>query len=185
MVQLVFLGPPGAGKGTQASVIAESYGIPHISTGEILRAHVAQETELGKQAKIYMERGDLVPDQLILDMVEQRLNAADAQQGWLLDGFPRTVSQAEFVDQLLEKTGNAKLQVLNLDVADTVLISRLLARGRQDDTEETIRNRLQVYRQQTAPLIEFYQQRQQLVTLNGDQSIDDVTANLKQAITVS
>lgn len=185
MVQLVFLGPPGAGKGTQATRIAEFYGIPHISTGEILRAQVAQGTDLGNQAKTYMDRGDLVPDQLILDMVEERLSASDAQGGWLLDGFPRTVPQAEFVDELLHKQGNASLQVVNLDVADAVLIERLLARGRQDDTETTIRNRLQVYRDQTAPLIDFYTQRQQLVTVNGDQFIDDVTANLKQAITLS
>ncbi|MDJ0515352.1 MAG: adenylate kinase [Trichodesmium sp. MO_231.B1] len=195
MVKLVFLGPPGAGKGTQASLIADLYQVPHISTGDILRTNVAQESPLGIQAKEYMDKGDLVPDQLILDMVQKRLENPDAQNGWILDGFPRTVTQAEeFVKKLLSISTNenetegeeAKIsnsfQVINLQVPDDILVARLLSRGRQDDNEETIKNRLQVYYQQTQPLIDFYQARQQLITVDGNHSIDVVTNSLKQAV---
>lgn len=186
MQQVIFLGPPGSGKGTQAARIAEILEIPHISTGEILRSNVSQETSLGQQAKTYMDRGDLVPDQLVLDMVEERLKEPDAQKGWILDGFPRTVSQAEFVEEKLSNSdGNSsegELQAINLDVPDDVLVERLLARGRQDDNEETIRRRLQVYREQTAPLIEFYRDRGQLHDVDGDRTMDEVTACLKKAI---
>ncbi|NES02087.1 MAG: adenylate kinase [Okeania sp. SIO2F4] len=195
MVKLVFLGPPGAGKGTQASLIADLYQVPHISTGDILRTNVAQESPLGIQAKEYMDKGDLVPDQLILDMVQKRLENPDAQNGWILDGFPRTVTQAEeFVKKLLsistnenetqgeEAQSSNSFQVINLQVPDDILVARLLSRGRQDDNEETIKNRLQVYYQQTQPLIEFYQARQQLITVDGNNSIDVVTNSLKQAV---
>ena len=189
MVRLVFLGPPGAGKGTQASLVADLYQVPHISTGDILRINVKQESPLGIQAKEYMDKGDLVPDQLILDMVQKRLENSDAQNGWILDGFPRTVTQAqEFVKKLLSgsssenETESNSFQVINIEVPDDVLIARLLSRGRQDDNEETIKNRLQVYYQQTQPLIEFYQARQQLVTVDGNQSVDVVTNSLKEAI---
>jgi len=189
VVRLVFLGPPGAGKGTQASLVADLYQVPHISTGDILRINVKQESPLGIQAKEYMDKGDLVPDQLILDMVQKRLENSDAQNGWILDGFPRTVTQAqEFVKKLLSgsssenETESNSFQVINIEVPDDVLIARLLSRGRQDDNEETIKNRLQVYYQQTQPLIEFYQARQQLVTVDGNQSVDVVTNSLKEAI---
>ncbi|OZH54940.1 adenylate kinase [Hydrocoleum sp. CS-953] len=195
MVKLVFLGPPGAGKGTQASLIAEFYHVPHISTGDILRSNVAEESPLGIQAKEYMDKGDLVPDELILDMVQKRLENPDAQNGWILDGFPRTVTQAEeFVKKLLStstnenetETGKAKIsnsfQVINLQVPDDILVARLLSRGRQDDNEETIKNRLQVYYQQTEPLIEFYEASQQLITVDGNHAIDAVTDSLKQAV---
>jgi adenylate kinase len=180
--QVIFLGPPGSGKGTQAARLAEILQIPHISTGEILRSNVSQETPLGQKAKAYMDRGDLVPDQLVLDMVEERLKEPDTQQGWILDGFPRTVSQAHFVaEKLLDSEGNsseAELQAINLDVPDDVLVERLLARGRQDDNEETIRRRLHVYREQTAPLIEFYRDRGQLHDVDGHRGMDEVTAHL-------
>lgn len=197
MVKLIFLGPPGAGKGTQASRIAEFYQVPHISTGDILRNNVAQKSPLGLQAKEYMDKGELVPDQLILDMVEERLKQNDAQHGWILDGFPRNVTQADFVAKLLSasKNGNDNqeekaeisnsLMVINLQVPDKVLVNRLLSRGRQDDNEETIKNRLKVYHQQTEPLIEFYKERQQLVTIDGNQSVDAVTNTLKLSVNVS
>ena len=195
MVKLVFLGPPGAGKGTQAQIIAKSYQAPHISTGDILRTNVAEKSLLGIQAKEYMDKGDLVPDQLILDMVQKRLEHSDTQNGWILDGFPRTVTQAqEFVKKLLSKSNNENqtkaekakssnsFQVINLQVPDDILVDRLLSRGRQDDNEETIRHRLQVYYQQTQPLIEFYLARQQLITVDGNHSVDAVTNSLKQAV---
>lgn len=195
MVKLVFLGPPGAGKGTQAKIIAESYQVPHISTGDILRTNVAEESLLGIQAKEYMDKGDLVPDQLILDMVQKRLENPDTQNGWILDGFPRTVTQAEeFVKKLLSSNINENdtegekaksrdsFQVINLQVPDDILVDRLLSRGRQDDNEETIRYRLQVYYQQTQPLIEFYQGRKQLISIDGNHSVDVVSNSLKQAV---
>ncbi len=194
MVKLVFLGPPGAGKGTQASLIADSYQVPHISTGDILRANVAEKSPLGIQAKEYMDKGDLVPDELILDMVQKRLENPDAQNGWILDGFPRTVTQAEeFVKKLgftsnenqaegEEAKNSNSFHVINLQVPDDILVARLLSRGRQDDNEETIKNRLQVYYQQTQPLIEFYKARQQLITVDGNHSVDAVTNSLKQAV---
>lgn len=197
MVKLIFLGPPGAGKGTQASRIADFYQVPHISTGDILRNNVAEKSPLGLQAQEYMDKGDLVPDGLILDMVEERLKKHDAQDGWVLDGFPRNVAQANFVEKLLSanKNGNDtqeekaeisnSLMVINLQVPDEVLVGRLLSRGRQDDNEETIRNRLKVYYQQTQPLIEFYKERQQLVTIDGNQPVDAVTNSLKQSVDVS
>lgn len=197
MVKLIFLGPPGAGKGTQASRIAEFYQVPHISTGDILRNNVAQKSPLGLQAKEYMDKGELVPDRLILDMVEERLKQNDAQHGWILDGFPRNVTQADFVEKLLSASKNGNdtqeekaeisnsLMVINLQVPDKVLVNRLLSRGRQDDNEETIKNRLKVYHQQTEPLIEFYKERQQLVTIDGNQSVDAVTNTLKLSVNVS
>jgi adenylate kinase len=182
VTRLIFLGPPGAGKGTQAHTLAELCHIPHISTGEILRHEVAQATPLGIQAKSYQEKGELVPDQLILDMVSQRLSESDAQSGWILDGFPRNVAQAKFLDELLEKLHQKCDRVINLEVPDEVIVNRLLGRGRPDDVEEVIRRRLEVYREQTAPLINYYSQRQQLVSVPGNQSMAEVTQDLKKAI---
>lgn len=182
MTRLIFLGPPGAGKGTQAQILAHLLQIPHISTGEILRENVAQATPLGTQAQSYMDRGELVPDELILAMVKERLSQPDAQSGWLLDGFPRNVTQATFLDQLLQGIGQSYDTTINLEVPDEVIIERLLARGRKDDNEAVIRRRLAVYREQTAPLIDFYQSKQQLVSVNGNQSLEQVSTQLKQLI---
>jgi adenylate kinase len=182
-MQLIFLGPPGAGKGTQAQLLAEYLQVPHISTGDILRAAVAAQTPLGIKAQSYMERGELVPDQLLLDLVEERLAQPDTQKGWILDGFPRTVPQAIFLgEHLAQKSQSSPVRVLNLDVPDEVIVTRLLARGRADDAEETIRRRLEVYREQTSPLIEHYREREQLLPVNGHQSMESVTADLKSAL---
>ena len=184
------MGPPGAGKGTQAQLLAALWKIPHISTGDILRACVVAKTALGEKAQAYMDAGELVPDQLLMDIVQERMNQPDASAGWILDGFPRTVPQAEFFDKLLCDVGGAgsksgkdcALRAVNLDVPDNVLVARLLSRGRQDDNEETIRRRLQVYREQTEPLIEFYRDRQQLVAVDGNRVMELVTAELQQAL---
>jgi len=190
-MQFIFMGPPGAGKGTQAQILSALWKIPHISTGEILRACVVAKTALGLKAQAYMDRGELVPDQLLMDIVQERLNEPDANAGWILDGFPRTVAQATFLDKLLQElsgaqgsTSNPKfgLKAVNLDVPDDILVSRLLSRGRQDDNEETIRRRLQVYREQTEPLIDFYSGRQQLVAVDGDRQMELVTAELQQSL---
>ena len=182
MPRLIFLGAPGAGKGTQAETLAEHWNIPHISTGEILRGAMREQSPLGIKAQNYVDRGELVPDQLVLDMVEDRLSQPDTQSGWILDGFPRNVSQAGFLDALLEKLAHSGTRVVNLEVPDEVLIARLLGRGRKDDTEEVIRRRLEVYRQQTAPLIDFYHARQQLASINGNQSLEEVTAEVLHVI---
>jgi adenylate kinase len=182
VTRLIFLGPPGAGKGTQAAELAKTHAIPHISTGEILRAAVAQKTELGMKAAAYMDAGDLVPDSLVLEMVRDRLLQPDADKGWLLDGFPRTVSQATFLDQLLQGINQSCDSVINFDVPDEALVERLLGRGRKDDNEEVIRNRLEVYREQTEPLISFYQEQGLLVTIDGSQAIEDVAAALAAVV---
>ncbi len=190
-MQLIFMGPPGAGKGTQAQLLAALWKIPHISTGDILRACVVAKTPLGLKAQAYMDAGELVPDELLMDIVQERMNQPDASSGWILDGFPRTVAQAAFFDTLLCDVGSeggsksgrdCALRAVNLDVPDNVLVTRLLSRGRQDDNEETIRRRLQVYREQTEPLIEFYSVREQLVAVNGDRDMELVTAELQQAL---
>jgi len=182
VTRLIFLGPPGAGKGTQAKMLSEDCGVPHISTGDILRAAVAEGSELGKKADHYMSSGELVPDELILDLIRERLGQPDAQVGWILDGFPRNVPQAEFLSKLLDQIHQPVDFVINLDVTDEVIVARLLNRGRQDDEESVIRNRLEVYREQTEPLIEFYRDRQQLVSVDGSQTMETVRASLQQVI---
>lgn len=184
MTRLIFLGPPGAGKGTQAVKVAEYFQIPHISTGELLRSAVSRKTELGQKAQEYMDKGELVPDHLILDMVRDRLSQSDVIKGWILDGFPRNVSQASFLDDLLAEINQECNYAVNLEVPDEELISRMLGRGRQDDNEETIRRRLEVYREETAPVIDYYRQRNELVSVNGNLSMDEVTEELKKAITM-
>jgi adenylate kinase len=182
VTRLIFLGAPGAGKGTQAQVLAQEYGIPHISTGDILRSAVANKTELGLKAKSYMDAGELVPDQLMLDLVRNRLSAEDIKTGWILDGFPRTVGQAKFLDTLLAEIHQSCSYVVNFDVPDEFLVARLLDRGRVDDTEAVIRNRLSIYHEQTAPLIDFYSDRDQLVSIDGSQSIEAIGSALRQML---
>jgi adenylate kinase len=180
--RLIFLGAPGAGKGTQAQELAIALAIPHISTGDLLRSAVANQTPLGTQAKSFMDRGELVPDGLVLGMIRDRVHQSDCQSGWILDGFPRNVAQAGDLDTLLQDLQQDCDRVINLDVPDDVIVVRLLARGRADDTEDVIRRRLQVYHDQTAPLISFYHDRQKLSVVNGNQAIDQVMSDLKAAI---
>jgi adenylate kinase len=186
MTRLIFLGAPGAGKGTQAQILAESAQIPHISTGDILRAQVKEQTELGLKAKSYMDKGELVPDSLILDMIRARLGQPDASSGWILDGFPRNVGQAEFLDRLLaEITQNYDLAI-NLNVPQERLVERLLNRAtiqnRPDDTEDVIRRRLVVYDEQTAPLIDYYQHKGVYREVDGDRDLTTVTSDLEALV---
>ena len=182
MTRVIFLGPPGAGKGTQAKTLADNWNIAHISTGDILRQALKEQTPLGVKAQSYMDKGELVPDQLVEEMVQERLSQADTKSGWILDGFPRTVNQAVFLEELLQKLNQHGEKVVNLEVPDEILIARLLQRGRKDDTEEVIRRRLEVYRSETAPLIDFYSSRHQLFSVNGDQSPEEVTGELHKLI---
>jgi adenylate kinase len=168
--RLLILGPPGAGKGTQAAMIASAVGIPHVSTGEMLRDHVDRGTELGARAKVIMEAGDLVPDEIVIAMVKERLAGDDAACGFLLDGFPRTAAQAEALD----REAISIEAVINLEVDEDELVTRMLARGRADDTEETVRNRFVVYRRQTEPLIAFYEAKGLIRTVDGMGTIDEV-----------
>jgi adenylate kinase len=183
VTRLIFLGPPGAGKGTQAQALAVVSAVPHISTGDILRAAVAAKTALGQKAERFMSQGELVPNDLILGLIRERLGQLDAQIGWILDGFPRTVPQAEFLDHLLADIHQPYDFVVNLDVPDEVILARLQKRGRQDDNEGVIRHRLDVYREQTAPLIDFYRSRQKLISINGNQPMETVTHDLRQLVT--
>ena len=186
MIRVVFLGPPGAGKGTQALRIAQRYNVPHISTGDILRAAVKEGTELGKLAKSYMDRGELVPDEVIIGIIKERLSQPDVKErGFILDGFPRTLKQAEALNQMLKELNMPLDKVIYLNVDDEEIVKRLLARGRADDTEEVIRNRLKVYREQTAPLIEYYKSSGLLVEVYGVGEIDEITQKIERALGLS
>lgn len=182
MTRLIFLGPPGAGKGTQAQILSKGCEVPHISTGDILRAAVKAKTELGQQADGYMSAGELVPDELMLGLIRERLGQGDTANGWLLDGFPRNVEQAEFLERLLVEIEQTCEFVINLEVPDEELVVRMLERGRKDDEEAVIRNRLEVYREQTEPLIDFYRGRQLLRSMNGNQDLDTVTQALQSIV---
>lgn len=180
--RLIFFGPPGAGKGTQAKNLSQECEIPHIATGDILRDAIAQQTEVGKKAQSYVENGDLVPDEVLAELVRDRLQQPDTQPGWILDGFPRTLNQAEFLDQLLAQLNSGYDLVIYLDVPDQILMERLLGRGRKDDTEDTIRHRLEVFHNQTKGLINFYQQRNHLLQVDGNQPLPQVTERIKTAM---
>jgi len=186
--RLIFLGPPGAGKGTQAKVLAQQYHLPHISTGDILRQAVTAKTPLGQKAQSYMDKGELVPNELLQNLVRERLNQPDAKEGWILDGFPRNVGQASFLDDLLPELDQNGYSAINLEVPDHVLMTRLLERGskegRRDDNEETISRRLEVYRQETEPLIDFYKARSKLKSVNGNLPLGEVTESI-QKVTAS
>ena len=180
---LIILGAPGSGKGTQAQLLSEQLALPHISTGEMLREAITKKTELGKKAQFYVDKGELVPDDLLLNLIGERLNQNDIQSGWILDGFPRNVAQATFLDKLLLKLGRFSEQIINLEVSDKQLVKRLLLRGRNDDNEETIRRRLEVYQEKTRPVIDYYQQDSRLTSVDGTPSLELVTASLKEIIT--
>jgi adenylate kinase len=182
VARLILFGPPGAGKGTQAVELSTRFAVPHISTGDLFRAAVSEQTPLGVKAKGYLDRGELVPDDLVIDMIRERLVQSDAQAGWLLDGFPRTVPQAQALDDLLSSIHQGLDRVVNLQVPDAFLVDRLLGRGRQDDSEDVIRRRLQVYHDQTAPLTRFYGDRHQLTDIDGSAPVESVTAAIQTAL---
>ena len=181
--RLLILGPPGAGKGTQAAMISRAVGIPHMSTGEMLRDHVARGTDLGREAKSIMESGELVPDEIVIAMVRERLDEPDAACGFLLDGFPRTAPQAEALDGVL--VDRPLEAVINIEVDEEELVSRMLARGRADDTEETVRNRLKVYGELTAPVVDYYAQKGILSRVLGDGTIEEVFQRIRAVLQIS
>lgn len=181
-MHLVFFGPPGAGKGTQAQRIVADFGIPQISTGDILRAAVSNGTTLGKQAGPLMAAGKLVPDELVIGIVEERLKEPDCTKGFLLDGFPRTIPQAQSLEVVLQKQGKHIEHVVSLEVADEVIQERMKGRGRADDSPETVQKRLDEFRKLTAPLKAYYQERGLLRTINGVGSLDEIYASIKKSI---
>ncbi|MGI6551672.1 MAG: adenylate kinase [Bacillota bacterium] len=212
-MRLLLMGPPGAGKGTQAEQLSNRLSVPHISTGDMFRNALQEGTELGKKAKEYMDKGELVPDEVTVGIVKERLTAGDCSKGFLLDGFPRTVAQAEALDRILSEMGLKLAAVINLDVPDAQLIARLTGRRlcrecgasfhlifnspsregicdacggelyqRSDDSEETATNRLQVYHQNTAPLIDYYRQQGLLQQVDGERPIPEVLKSIGQCL---
>ena len=191
-MRLILLGPPGAGKGTQSARIVERLGIPQLSTGDMLRAAVAAGTPVGRQAQDVMARGELVPDAVVVGIVAERIEAPDARGGFILDGFPRTVAQAEALDAMLARKGMELDSVIELKVDEAALVKRIakrvadtLARGepvRKDDNPEAFKTRLVAYREQTAPLSGYYDGRGMLQTLDGMRDIDSVTAGIKRLL---
>lgn len=186
MTRLLLVGPPGAGKGTQAAILAETYGVPAISTGDIFRTNVAHETPLGLQVKAIMAAGEYVPDDLTNEIVADRLGQADARSGFLLDGYPRTIDQVNELDRILATGDTALDAVVLLEADGEIVVARLLKRaieqGRVDDTEEIIRHRMNVYFEQTSPLIDLYDTRNLVVRVDALGSVTDVTARIVSAL---
>jgi adenylate kinase len=178
-VRLLLIGAPGAGKGTQATRIADHFQLAHISSGDLLREHVAKGTAIGRTAQQYMERGDLVPDDVVLDMLRKPVTSAVAAGGYVLDGFPRTVEQAEAAYAVAKDLGVAVQVAIHLAVDPASLVERLVARGqesgRTDDTPEVIRHRIDVYQERTQPLLDYYAERERLIQVNGERRVEEVT----------
>lgn len=185
-MRVVLLGAPGSGKGTQATRLKEYLGVPHISTGDLLRAEVAAGSKLGLAAKEVMARGELVSDAILLGMLEDRFSRADTQAGFILDGYPRNLAQADALGRLLEKLGQRFDYAVQLDVPTELLVERIAGRakaeGRADDTPESVRTRLQVYNDQTAPVIDYFRQKGQLTVVDGVGSLEEVFSRIVQAI---
>jgi len=186
VLDVLLLGPQGSGKGTQAKRISEAHGIPHIATGDILRAAMAAGTELGRKVKPIYDSGQLVPDDLMIGIIRERLAEHDADQGFILDGFPRTLAQAEALDDMLREIGKELTVVFVLHVPEAVSVERMLKRaeieGRKDDTPEAIAQRLELYRRETEPLVEWFRVRSNLVMVHGERSIDEVFDEIEQAL---
>lgn len=212
-MNIILLGPPGAGKGTQAKLISEKYSIPHISTGDIFRKNISEKTPLGVKAKSYMDKGQLVPDELTIDLVKDRLQQEDCKNGFLLDGFPRTVAQAEALDKFLHEDNQSINSALLIDVPQEYILERMTGRRvcnscgasyhvkfnpskvdgkcdicgsnliqRKDDSEETVRERLDVYSKQTQPLVQYYSDKKVLSTIDGTREIKEVFENISDIL---
>ena len=175
---LILFGPPGAGKGTQADLLKEKFNLLHLSTGYLLREEVSNETALGIKAKEFMDAGELVTDELIIAMIKNKIDNTTSVNGFLFDGFPRTISQAEALNDMLKNSSKEVDKVISLEVDDSILIKRLLERGRSDDNESTIKNRLDVYKSQTLPIKDFYSKDNKLIQIKGNQTVEDVNSDI-------
>ena len=188
-MRIVIMGAPGSGKGTQAALIVEELGIAHVSTGDLLRAAVAAGSELGRKAKEVMDRGELVSDEIVLGLLEERLSSGGMGNGFILDGYPRNIAQAEALNDLLERIGQPVDEALQIDVDEESVVARIAKRaaleGRSDDTEETVRNRLKVYAEQTAPVVEFYANKGILSRVLGEGSIEEVFQRIKGVLQIN
>ena len=187
MLNLVLFGPPGAGKGTQSKKLIDKYGLVHLSTGDILRSELAKESQLGLEAKSFMDKGELVPDRVVIGMIEKKLDENKDANGFIFDGFPRTTPQAEALDELLEKKGTAITDMIALEVEHDELVNRLLSRGKDsgradDQSVETIENRIKVYHNETAPLIDYYSKQDKFISVKGMGSIDEIFNRLCEKI---
>ncbi|MEX0890040.1 MAG: adenylate kinase [Balneolaceae bacterium] len=183
-MKLVLFGPPGAGKGTQASKISAHYNIAHLSTGDIFRSAIKNETSLGKEVKSILDSGELVPDQTVVDLVAEELKKESYKSGYILDGFPRTVAQAEAFDSLLEKQNDSIDAFISLNVPEDELIKRILSRGegRSDDTEEGVKRRLQVYHKETRPVKEYYEKSGVVFNIEGVGSVEEIFSRIKSVL---
>ncbi|MGK2927520.1 MAG: adenylate kinase [Lysobacterales bacterium] len=187
-MRIVLLGAPGSGKGTQAARLVEQLGLPHISTGALLRTAAKAGTQLGQRAKAVIDRGELVSDEIMLELIEERLSGADVSNGFILDGYPRNLAQAEALDELLERLGQPVDEALQIDVDSELLIQRIAKRaaeeGRSDDTEEVVRKRMQVYAEQTAPVVDYYARRGVLSRVLGEGGIDEVFQRIRGVLQI-
>lgn len=187
-MRIVLLGAPGSGKGTQAALMVEELKLPHISTGDLLRAAVAAGSELGKKAKAVMDRGELVSDDIMLGLIEERLAQDDVKPGFILDGYPRNIAQAEALDELLDRIGQPVDEALQIDVDPEMVVARIAKRaaqeGRSDDTEEVVRNRLKIYAEQTAPVIDYYARKGILSRVLGEGTIEEVFQRVRGVLQI-
>lgn len=187
-MRIVLLGAPGSGKGTQAALLVEDLDLPHISTGEVLRTAVKSDTLLGRKAKAVMDRGELVPDDIMLGLMEERLSETDVEKGFILDGYPRNLAQAEALDELLERLGRPVDEALQIDVDIEMVIQRIAKRaeeeGRSDDTEAVVRNRMKIYAEQTAPVVDYYARRGVLSRVLGEGTVDEVFQRIRGVLQI-
>ncbi|MEP6980908.1 MAG: adenylate kinase [Nakamurella sp.] len=179
-MRVLMVGPQGAGKGTQSTLLADTLGVPHVSTGDLFRLNIGHGTELGKAAKEYTDRGELVPDEITSAMVSARLAEGDTEAGWILDGFPRNLTQGKWLSELLDERDTALTSVIVIDAPDDVLQERMMSRGRADDTPETIQRRLSIYHEETVPLLEFYGDL--VLEVDGVGEVTDVQQRVLKAL---